>query len=431
MRGVKVLALVASASIGVAGLAAPSAMAAPSSQSVVSASTADDAKLKKLYDKLVALMPADAKARQQAARAKVDIHLSPQQEAALGLMERMSKDRAALKSKGASRTAIEAIDPTDYDCGPTKLQAQVQGLLTGVNQWTMLSLTFSRILEYATYDALYYATPKDADYDLRTSAGPLNTSFEQSKRFWDVPLNDVKLFGMKKNIFADLNRLTQAVQATLGVGPADAAEIAKVTQATIQADPALNGGDHPIFTLGAFAFSGEGEADPTLRRISDRVIVGEGMLSVLVGSGNGRVGPQAVVAHEMAHHVQYEIGSFDSPDKGTAEGTRRTELMADGFASYFGAHKKGMNATPSKVLEFQRTFHLVGDCSFTSGGHHGTPNQRRAASAWGAATAAYAKDPNRIKSAKATETAFTKVLPELVAPDAPVTAKAYRSKVAP
>lgn len=63
-------------------------------------------------------------------------------------------------------------------------------------------------------------------------------------------------------------------------------------------------------------------------------------------------------------------------------------------------------------------------------GHHGTPNQRRAASAWGAATVACSNAPNKVMPSLKLAAKFDKVLPELVKPDAPNSIEAYRTLIA-
>ena len=100
--------------------------------------------------------------------------------------------------------------------------------------------------------------------------------------------------------------------------------------------------------------------------------------------GLGDVGPRVIMGHEFGHHIQYEQNLFvTNPPLPGPEATRRTELMADSFAGYFGAHKKGLALNAKRVVDAIMAFYVVGDCSFTSTGHHGTPNQRERAATWG------------------------------------------------
>ncbi|WP_086828158.1 hypothetical protein [Streptomyces sp. NRRL B-24572] len=55
--------------------------------------------------------------------------------------------------------------------------------------------------------------------------------------------------------------------------------------------------------------------------------------------------------------------------------------MADAFSSYYLTHSRGEALNTQRVPASTQSFYQGGDCSFRSRGHHGTPNQRLAASA--------------------------------------------------
>ena len=60
----------------------------------------------------------------------------------------------------------------------------------------------------------------------------------------------------------------------------------------------------------------------------------------------------------------------------------------------------------------EQAFYQVGDCSFDSNGHHGTPNQRLKASIWGAELAAQAASPFPVLASDTLFDRFEKKLPE-------------------
>jgi hypothetical protein len=182
--------------------------------------------------------------------------------------------------------------------------------------------------------------------------------------------------------------------------------------------PELRGGDNPIFTLNAYAYTGEDETDPLFASIPDKIVFGDGILDFFEYAGLADVGPRVVMAHEFAHHVQFENDLFDSPLTGP-EATRRTELMADAMASYFATHSRGLALNAKRVLQAQQAFAEVGDCAFTSPGHHGTPLQRARASQWGADLASGAKKQGKVLPSLTVAQLFEAALPGLVAPDAP------------
>ncbi len=50
------------------------------------------------------------------------------------------------------------------------------------------------MLDFPTYEAIYYGSPKDPDFALPAAYAPVLTStFGYAQRFWDVQLEDVQL----------------------------------------------------------------------------------------------------------------------------------------------------------------------------------------------------------------------------------------------
>ena len=149
--------------------------------------------------------------------------------------------------------------------------------------------------------------------------------------------------------------------------------------------------------------------------------MGVGILVSYAGSGFGDIAPQAILAHEFAHHIQFENGYFNdlsSPRYSEAERTRYTELMADAYAAYFLTHSRGAAMNRKRVEQFHEVFFQIGDCGFKSDGHHGTPNQRRAAAAFGFKLAAEAQRQGQILTSDAFHDLFLAAYPTLIEPDA-------------
>lgn len=408
--------------VSLSGAVSTSASAAPAGTHRVAGLQAQSVDSKAIYQRILQKLPADWQTRRDAARTRLGIEESP---VTAILKTKVSKTVAAADGRSA-----RAIDPSQYECGPTKLDAYVDQLLAPVDVLNLFFIQLLGGLDIPTYDAILNGTPKGAGFQLLPAYNDsLTSTFGIAQRFWDVRLNNVQLMAMHGGMLTDVNRVTSVVQFMYGVGPADAADIAQDIITMVQSDPALSNGDNAIFTLNAFAFSGEGDPDPVIRKLKDKMVFGDGILAALKAIGLNKVGPKAVLGHEMSHHVQYEDNLFDSPLTG-AEATRRTELMADAFGTYFATHKKGLGMKPVQVLQVEESFYDVGDCSFDSPGHHGTPNQRRAASSWGAATVAYSNKPHKVMPSLKLAAKFDKVLPELVKPDAPTSISAYRNLVA-
>ena len=122
------------------------------------------------------------------------------------------------------------------------------------------------------------------------------------------------------------------------------------------------------------------------------------------------------MGHEFGHHIQYELGLFTEEE--SPEATRRTELMADAYAAYYGVSKKGLALNAKRVIDALEAFYVVGDCSFDSNGHHGTPNQRERAAQWGVDLAKANQPSSFVIDAAVLAELFDEALPEIVAPDA-------------
>ena len=142
--------------------------------------------------------------------------------------------------------------------------------------------------------------------------------------------------------------------------------------------------------------------------------MGDGIIEAYEAIGLGDVGVRVIMAHEFAHHVQFELGVFDTGPTDPAEATRRTELMADAMASYFGTHKKGLALNSKRVADALLSFYTVGDCAFDNPGHHGTPLQRQRAADWGADLAAAAKPRSYVLPAETFVELFEAALPGII-----------------
>ncbi|MBY5163507.1 neutral zinc metallopeptidase [Salsipaludibacter albus] len=331
--------------------------------------------------------------------------------------ERVAAVDAALGIDTPWRDALQrAIDPADYECEATEFYDWIDDLLARTNLAVLNTIEQYAVSAWPTYyTALFDDDPSDDTVGVDGSqTREQRTRHKDAQRFWDVPTDDVRLHGMHGADIADDAKMVPTVQALFGVGAGTAQAVVDFVQAQIEAEPTI-GYDHPYFTLNAFAIEG-GEILPGLV-IPDKIVMGDGVLTALDELGIGDNGPDFVHAHEFAHHVQFEIGAFDSPLP-APEATRRTELMADAFAAYNLAHARGATFQTKRITEAIVGAYDVGDCSFTNSGHHGTPNQREAAATWGAGLAQDARPQGMVSSALDLFDRFEVQLPILLEPDA-------------
>jgi hypothetical protein len=201
-----------------------------------------------------------------------------------------------------------------------------------------------------------------------------------------------------------------------GYSPEEAQELVDLIQEYVQQDK-FAGGDHPLFSFNAFAYSEEGAPPEQQLGIGEKIIMGDGILEGMAQIGLGDVAPRGILAHEYGHQVQFELGLFDD-HAGDAEATRETELEADALAGYYLSHPRGERLRQQRVDAFVRTFGEVGDCSFDFEGHHGTPNQRSASAQWADELADAKGARGHILPARTVSDRFRAVLPEILAPDA-------------
>ncbi|MDT0185569.1 hypothetical protein Q9S36_35820 [Microbacterium sp. ARD31] len=318
-----------------------------------------------------------------------------------------------------ARAALrDAVDPSE--CTTTLLDDYIDGLLAEMTdeQFAFLVAHQDVLLAMPTYEALFFGSPDDPDFALDSHARQLTNTYRDLQRFWDIESDDIQLMAMHPDGLLDADRIAATLTLMVQTGeldpmtPAEITEEAETVAAFMQAqgDFYLN----PLWTLNAYAFSGEGESDPVIAALPDKLVFGDGILEAYDAIGLGDVGPRVIMAHEFAHHVQYELGTFDSGPSDPAEATRRTELMADAMASYYATHKKGLALNRKRVADALLSFYTVGDCQFASPGHHGTPLQRERAADWGADLAAAARPRSMVLPAETVVELFDAALPGIV-----------------
>ncbi|MEW2489575.1 hypothetical protein [Streptomyces sp. NPDC048411] len=350
---------------------------------------------KALADKILAALPAGWQQRRDAAAAKYGIH---------------DTQWADLRDS--------AINPGDYQCGSTAMRDYSRKMLEGADPGLLFALSFFGVLDMPTYDALFFGSEsKSNTFGVNGEyTNELTHEGKNLKKFWDIYSDDIQLMPMHGGaLFSSPERLAPVVGLMYGLEGQDAQNVAQLFILLVNADPVLQGGNNPIFTFNAFAFSEKGDPQPA--GISDRIVMGDGILEALKAVGLGDTAPRAILAHEFGHHVQYEDNLFANTTLTGPEATRRTELMADAFGTYFLTHSRGEALNAKRVLGSEKSFYEVGDCGFKSPGHHGTPNQRFAASSWGASVADDAANQGHILPSLKLDELFEAKLPDIVKPD--------------
>ena len=318
----------------------------------------------------------------------------------------------------AQAALARAVPPSE--CAGTLLDTYIDQLFAAMTdeQFAFLVAHQDALFNVPTYDALFFGTPNDPAYALESHAQQIKNTFRDLRQFWDIESADIQLMAMHGDVLLDADRIAKTLSAMVATG-----QIAPMTAAEIQAEAATVAAfmqtqgdfyDNPLWTLNAFAFTGEGESDPFIAALPDKLIMGDGIIDAYDAIGLGDVGIRVIMAHEFGHHVQFELGVFDTGPTDPAEATRRTELMADAMAAYYGTHKQGLALNKKRVVDALLSFYTVGDCQFDSPGHHGTPLQRERAADWGADLAAASKPRSSILSPAAFVELFDAALPQII-----------------
>lgn len=337
-----------------------------------------------------------------------------------GTLREETASKFGLDEAPADVAVQRAIDGAAYACGATDFDAYVSQLLAGLTDEERAFLLDSGVLEFPAMEALVFGSSADTVFTERDQAKALKKTFRELQKFWSTPPADLELVAMHGDMLSDPERISRLLVVLYGWSQDDADEYALSVSAVVNDIPAFAHGNSALFTLNAFSFSGAGDPDPFIAGLPAKTVIGDGFLGALTAMGIDDVGAPVVLAHEYAHQVQAEFNLFDSPLTGPAA-TRRTELMADAYASYFAVHARGLSLNPKRVEEVQQTFFELGDCSFDDLGHHGTPNQGRRASTWAVDLAEGARRHGRILPATTFAALFDAQLPSIVSPDAEVT----------
>ncbi|WP_394613288.1 hypothetical protein JNUCC0626_25485 [Lentzea sp. JNUCC 0626] len=312
------------------------------------------------------------------------------------------------------RLGAEAIDPADYVCSTSTplrdwLAAQKsdwaptdQGLVDFVSQLPLL-------------DTVLF--PDEASSTFGPFTHQITKTFRDLGKFWDVDPRQIRLRALRSTMLLDTARLTRVFTVGFGFDAATSAGLAANVVQLVDVDR-FDHGRHPAFTFNAFAL--DTAEIPGVGKLPPQIVLGDGVLAGFQAVGLSDVAPQAILAHEYAHHVQYQRNLFTTDLTGP-EASRRTELMADGFAAYYLTHARGANMQWKRVQRFVQVFSQLGDCKFDAPAHHGTPNQRVRAAEWGYGVADGARKQGHVMPTLFLARLFEKQLPLLVAPDAPGT----------
>ena len=285
---------------------------------------------------------------------------------------------------------VSREDPTDESSARTPcsspsaqwLRQQVSNVsdedLSNFFDWHVYTLPFAYKLfvEPERKDQEYFGL--DGEYTQE-----INSIHEQAQDFWSDSgvYDDIRVLCAHGSDLADLHtKLIPTLEVFFSGSYDDEYTVfdhATDIQELITRLP--SGYNYPLLTFNAFA------TDEGNKHDFPSIIIGDGYFDFLQSMGLGSEGPEYALTHEHAHHLQFSLGVKDND---SSQNARRQELMADAFSAYFLTHISGGDMTVEQLSNIHSVAYSVGDCEMSNDArHHGTPQQRRCATIWGASVA--------------------------------------------
>ena len=309
---------------------------------------------------------------------------------------------------------LRALKVSESTCDDnTKLNQWLGNQLSDWNGTIINYVLGLDMLNLPAYYSLFFENSSNGQYFGQKGeyTHTVTKTFRNLNRFWNIDSRNMVLAAMHGKMLANQGKVYKTYYSAYGMGADDANYYTDFVSDVLGAFPQLRKGTHPIFTFNAFAQSSF--FFPPLGVIPAKIVMGDGMLEGFTAIGYGDVAPQAILAHEYGHQIQFQLGVFGQEN--SPEATRRTELMADAYSAYFLSHARGESMQWKRVKQFLQVFFNIGDCQTTSDGHHGTPNQRIAAAEWAYQVANSAQKQGHILTSQAFTAMFDAALPQILA----------------
>ncbi|MEV5717666.1 M48 family metalloprotease [Amycolatopsis mediterranei] len=265
----------------------------------------------------------------------------------------------------------------------TPLEGQALDALSGLSQLYVQGVTNDKAPQVFGTDGQYTARATDTIARLRG--------------FWDIESWNIQLVAWKGTDLGSQAKMAQTF--SLGLAPAKVKAAAALATKVLYEVPAMQGGRNPLITLNAFSA-------PAGSLGGKRVALGDGLLDTVNALGFDDVSVESVVGHEYGHQVDFAHDNYPRNES--------SEMGPDAYGGYFVAHAKGYAwdaRTQQEVIYLDAS---IGDCYHS----HGTPDQRKAAGAWGEKQATSQGNPNRIVPSATMIEKFQKEYPKLMPPAA-------------
>ncbi|WP_111709281.1 hypothetical protein [Lutibacter citreus] len=310
-------------------------------------------------------------------------------------------------SKDFSFNIEDAI--SESECGPTLFNEVIdQSVSSNLDQ-----LGFDYYYDYVDFNFYYTITDESKQYfgDKGQYTNLVKKITRNLEKFWNMP-NEIEVRGQHNNTLNDPEKIIEILTFWYGYPQEVAEQYADffINYVNLESTFLI---ETPLISFDGFAISLDGYLGQ-----GDLIVIGDGLVELASEAGvDAKVVWNGILAHEWAHQIQtnnrsewYPNGAADN----VPEATRTTELEADFIAAYYLTHKRGATYNLKRVQDFNELFFNIGDCGFTSDGHHGTPLQRAEAANQGYLLAKNTFPKGKILSVNEVHEAFINSLATIV-----------------
>ncbi|EOD65742.1 M48 family metalloprotease [Amycolatopsis vancoresmycina] len=263
----------------------------------------------------------------------------------------------------------------------TPLEGQALDALSGLSQLYVQGVTSDKAPQVFGTDGQY--------------TGRATATIDKLRGFWDIESWNIQLVAWKGTDLGSQAKMAQTF--SLGLAPAKVKAAAALATKVLYEVPVLQGGRNPLITLNAFSA-------PAGSLGGKRVALGDGLLDTVNALGFDDVSVESVIGHEYGHQVDFAHENYPRNES--------SEMGPDAYGGYFVAHAKGFAWNARTQQEVTYLDASIGDCYHS----HGTPDQRKAAGAWGEKQATTQANPNRVIPSATMIDKFQKVYPKLMPP---------------
>ncbi|MCX2682041.1 hypothetical protein OOZ15_18970 [Galbibacter sp. EGI 63066] len=300
------------------------------------------------------------------------------------------------------------VEPSE--CGPTAFDAAVSET---INE----NLDIYGLLYYDTYATInFYMSLVDTSEQFFGAEGEytqlMNKRVRNLEKFWNMS-GEIDVKGQHNSNFENIELMRETLPYITVPGTDIEAFIQDILLINELSTFLI---ENPFVSFDGFAI----QIDNFFGKGQDNIIViSDGIVGVMTKTGiDAGIIWTGILAHEWSHQIQFKNNwTYPIDPTNIAEATRATELEADFTAAYYMTHKRGATYNWKRVEGFFELFFNIGDCSFDSDGHHGTPLQRMEAARKGFELVQSEKKNGHISSTQQVHDAFLDEYDAIIAPE--------------